>query len=69
MLNGSRYWANSCVVLKSGERYFVEDSEYSIKKKLESDEKIITLRTAGIYSAVIHIRKDAISSYRRYLLF
>lgn len=69
MFNGSRYWANSRVDLRNGKIYFIEDSEYSIRKKMKSKNEMITLRTAGIYSSNIHIRKNDISSYQQYSLF
>ena len=69
MFNGSRYWANSRVDLRNGKSYFVEDSEYSISEKIKSKDEMITLRTAGIYSSKIHIRKSDILSYQQYSLF
>jgi len=66
MLNGSRYWANSCVVLKSGKKYFVEESESQIKKKFNTNKEMIELNTAGIYSSKIHVRRNDISTFKSY---
>ena len=69
MFNGSRYWANSRVDLRSGKSLFVEDSDYTIERKLKSKSEFITLTIAGIYSSEINIRKSDISSYGHYCLF
>ena len=55
MLNGSRYWANSCVVLTNGKKLFVEELESQIKERLNTNKEIIELNTAGIYSSKIYV--------------
>ena len=61
MSTGSRFWATSCVVLKSGRKFYVDESEYEIKKKLSSSYEWVSLTTAGIYTNKVNVRKKDIS--------
>lgn len=61
---GSKLWANSYVVLKGGQKIYVDNNVEYIKKKLISGEKTIVLDFAAwIRDETISIKVEDIRTY------
>lgn len=66
MAKGSKYWADSYIVLDNGQKFYLEDSIYDIEYKLNSKEKKIKFRVSGWLSyETIYVNKDSVKCYGR----
>lgn len=64
MANGSKYWADSYIVLKDGRKFYLEDDVSTLERKLKSDKKRIKVEIASLLSdSTISIKKKDISFY------
>lgn len=48
---GSRFWANSYIVLKSGQKFYLEDYVSSIEDEIESSRSRVEFRIASTLSS------------------
>lgn len=61
---GSKFWANSYVILKDGQKIYVDNNVDYIKEKLISGEKTIVLDfSAWIREETISIKIEDIRTY------
>lgn len=63
MAQGSRYWANSYVVLSSGRKIYLASTIEQLEKKIKSKARIIKVEVSGLYGDKIQINKNAIEEY------
>lgn len=65
MAKGSRYWADSYVVLKNGRKYYLEQSVSDIERQLKSKKERITLKISKLlpYEETIVIKKEDVDYY------
>lgn len=65
MAKGSRYWADSYIVLKNGRKYYLEQSVSDIERQLKSKKERISLKISKLlpYEETIVIKKEDVDYY------
>ena len=59
---GSKYWADSYVVLKNGTKIYLEEDFYDLKDQMNSNSKTVTLEISNKDESIV-IKKKKIESY------
>lgn len=59
---GSKYWADSYVVLKSGTKIYLEEDFDDLKDQMNSNSKTVTLEISNKDESIV-IKKKNIESY------
>lgn len=59
---GSKYWADSYVVLKNGTKIYLEEDFDDLKDKMNSNSKTVTLEISNKDESIV-LKKKNIKSY------
>lgn len=63
MAKGSRYWANSYIVLDNRKKIYLDEFESDIKERLKSKKKLLKFHVSGIFGGTITVKKSSIVYY------
>lgn len=63
MAIGSRYWANSFIILKSGKKMYLSNHIDDIKEQMRKKKANIEVTTSNLYSKMFVLKKTNIESY------
>ena len=63
MAKGSRYWANSYIVLDNRKKIYLDEFESDIKERLKSKKKLLKFHVSGIFGETITVKKSSIVYY------
>lgn len=65
MVRGSRYWAESFILLTSGKKLYLSNTYGNLKKRMKANKETITVETSNLYSKKYEIMKRNIEAYGR----
>lgn len=63
MAIGSRYWASSFIILKSGKKMYLSNHIDDIKEQMRKKKANIEVATSNLYSKTFILKKTNIESY------
>ncbi len=63
MVRGSRYWAQSFVLLTSGKKFYLSNSFGNLKKQMRANKDTISVETSNLFSKKYEILKRNIEAY------
>lgn len=55
---GSKFWADSYIVLKSGEKVYLEENIYELERQMDSDSKKIRAEISGKDEEIVVKKKE-----------
>lgn len=65
MVKGSRYWAESFILLTRGKKLYLSNTYGNLKKQMKANKDTITVETSNLYSKKYEIMKRNIEAYGR----